>query len=443
MKLIIIGGIAAGMSAAAKANRIDPSLDITVYEKSPHISFGACGLPYFAGGFFQDAAVMLAKTAEDMEALGVRVKTLHEVRTVDEMRKTLTVTNLQTGEEFVDSYDKLMIATGAVGRPLSIPGMELGNIFALRSMEDGLAINSLLPDDDIKDIVIIGSGPIGIEAVHAVRHLEKKVTLIVKPERILDRHFSSEITTLLEEELRRHSVNLRLGEEALEIAGTAGAKVVVTDKGSYPADLIIHSIGAVPNTGFLQNTSIAMEKGTILVDRYGRTNVADIYAAGDCASIYNIVKDRHSYSPLATMANKLGRIVGENMAGGNVRFVGSLDSMCIQVMDMEAGRTGITEAEARAMRIDCATVFVHDQNQSGYYPGQEDIFIKLIYERSSKVLLGGEIAGKKGAVLRVNTLAACISRQMTTGELAQLDLCYSPPFSKAWDALNVAGSVAK
>jgi len=443
MKIIIIGGIAAGMSAAAKANRIDPSLDITVYEKSRYISFGACGLPYFVGGFFKDAAIMLAKTVEDMEKVGVRVKTLHEVRTVDEKNKAVTVRNLQTGEEFIEPYDKLMIATGAVGKTLAIPGMDLSNIFALRSMEDGLAINLLLLEEDIKDIVIIGAGPIGIEAVHAVRHLGKNVTLIVKQDRILSRYFSKEITLLLEEELRKHSVNVRLGEEALEITETANVKRIVTDKGSYKADLMIHSIGAVPNTAFLKNTGIKMENGMIFVDRYGKTSVNDIYAAGDCTSIYNVVKGGHSYSPFATVANKLGRIVGENMAGGNVRFIGALDSMCIQVMDMEAGRTGITETQAKSMGLHYATTFIHDTNQSGYYPGQEDIFVKLIYDAKSKVILGGEIAGKRGAVLRVNTLAACIYNKMTTEELAQLDLCYAPPFSKAWDALNVAGSVAK
>ena len=443
MKIVIIGGTAAGMSAAAKANRTDASLDITVYEKSQYISFGACGLPYFAGGFFNDADMMLARTVEEMAQLGVQVKTLHEVTAVDEKSKTITVKNVQTGEEFISSYDKLMIATGAVGKSPAMPGMDLGNIFALRSMRDGLAINSLLLDDNVKDIVVIGSGPIGLEAVHAVRHLKKNVTLIVKQNRILDRYFSSEMTNLLEVELIGNSVNLRLGEEALEIVQTGGAKMVVTNKGSYKADLIIHSIGAVPNTAFLQNTGIAMDKGTILVDRYGRTNVEDIYAAGDCATIYNVVKGGHSYSPLATVANKLGRIVGENLAGGNAYFMGSLDSMCIQVMDMEAGRTGLTEAEAKSMGLDYVTVFVHDKNQAGYYPGQEDIFIKLVYDANSKVILGGEIVGKKGAVLRVNTLAACIYSKMTTYELAQLDLCYSPPFSKAWDALNIVAGLVK
>ena len=445
MKIIIIGGIAAGMSAAAKAIRVDPALDIVVYEKSGYISFGACGLPYFAGGFFNDASVMLAKTVDEMQKQGVKVKTLHEVTSIDVKNKKVTVKDLKSGTEFVDSYDKLAITTGSRGKNPPISGMDLDGIFALRSMEDGLAINSMLPGDNIKNVAIIGSGPIGIEAAHAMRHLDKNVTLILRQDRVLNRYFSSEITKLLEEELVRHSVNLRFGEEAKEITKSSDSKskVVITNKGSYEADLVIHSIGATPNTEFLQNTGIKMDKGAILVDRYGMTNIQDIYSAGDCATIFNIVKDSHSYSPLATVANKLGRIIGENMAGGNVSFNGSLDSMCIQVMDMEAGRTGITEAEAQSMGIDCRSVFVRDVNQSGYYPGQEDIFIKLVYNVKTKVILGGEIAGKKGAVLRVNTLAACVYNQMTTQELAQLDLCYAPPFSKAWDPLNVAGSVAK
>jgi len=443
MKIIIVGGIAAGMSAASKAKRSNPSLDVIVYEKSKYISFGACGLPYFVGGFFEDAEMMLAKTVNEAEEQGIKVRTLHEVTNVDEKNKKVTVKNLKTGEEFSDSYDKLAITTGAKGKALVMPGMDLGNVFALRTMEDGLAVKAALAKDNIKDVVILGTGPIGTEAAHAFRNLGKNVTFIAKQGSILNRHFDSEITKLLEEELIRHSVKLRFNELALEITGTADAKTLVTDKGSYKADLIIHSIGAEPNTEFLRNTGIAMDKGAILVDRYGRTNIEDIYSAGDCASIHNVVKNNCGYSPLATVANKLGRLIGENMAGGNVSFIGSLDSMCIQIMDMEAGRTGITEAEASSMGLDYHTVFVNDKNQSGYYPGQEDIYIKLIYDAQTKVLLGGQIAGKKGAVLRVNTLAACIHNKMTTKELAQLDLCYSPPFSKPWDALNVAGSAAK
>jgi len=443
MKIIIIGGIAAGMSAASKAKRADPSLEVVVYEKSRHISFGACGLPYYVGGFFGTPEVMIAKTVEEMEKQGVRVKTLHQVTKVDVSSKTVTVKNLETGAEFTDSYDKLAITTGARGKDPAIPGMHLGNIFALRSMENGLQTKALLAKDDIKNVVIIGAGPIGIEAAHAVRHLGKNITLIVKQDRILNRFFDSEITKLLEEELVRHEVNLCMNELAEEITGKSVVSGVVTNKGSYKADMVIHSIGATPNTDFLQGAGIAMQKGAVVVDNHGMTNIEGIYSAGDCATVYNIVKGIHSYSPLATVANKMGRIIGENMAGGKASFTGSLDSMCIQVMDMEAGRTGITEAEAKSLGFDFRTVFVRDKNQTGYYTGQEDIFIKLIYDAKTKVLLGGQIAGKKGAVLRVNTLAACIYSKMTTTELALLDLCYAPPFSKAWDALNVAGSVAK
>jgi len=443
MKIIIIGGIAAGMSAASKAKRVDPSLEVVVYEKSRYISFGACGLPYFMGGFFASPEAMLAKTAEEMAKQGVKVKTRHEVTSVDVNSKTVTVKDLETGREFTDSYDKLAITTGAKGKDLTIPGTDLKGVFALRSMEDGLSSKALIAGDEVRDVVIIGAGPIGVEAAHAARYLSKNVTLIVKQDRILSRFFDSEITGVLEEELVRHKVNLRINENAAELTGSSAVSGVVTDKGCYKADMVVHSIGATPNTQFLEGSGIAMEKGAIIVDERGRTNIEDVYSAGDCASVHNIVKGGQSYSPLATVANKLGRIVGENMAGGSAVFTGSLDSMCIQVMDMEAGRTGLTQAEAEAMGLDFRTVFVRDKNQSGYYPGQEEIFIKLIYDAKTSVLLGGQAAGKKGAVLRVNTLAACIYGKMTTRDLALLDLCYAPPFSKPWDALNVAGSVAK
>ncbi|MCL2580343.1 MAG: CoA-disulfide reductase [Oscillospiraceae bacterium] len=444
MKMIIIGGVAAGMSAASKAKRVDRSLDITVYEKTAHISLGACGLPYYIGGFFDDAAIMLVKTVEEMEKAGVSVKIRHEVTEVDPATKTVTVRDLETGREFTDSYDKLAITTGARGIDPDIPGVNLSGVYQMRSFEDGTESRKLLAKPEVKDVVIIGSGPIGIEAAHAARHLGKNVTLIIKRDRILRRYFDGEITKIMEDELIRQGVDLRLGELAKEITGDVSVTGLTTDKGHYKADMIIHSIGAAPNTEFLRDTGISMDKGgAILVDEYGETNLEDVYSAGDCATIHNIVKGGHSYSPLATVANKLGRVIGENMAGGKVGFTGSLDSMCIQVMEIEAGRTGITEAEAAALGLDFRTVFAHDVSHSGYYPGQEDIFIKLIYDAKTKVLLGGQAAGRKGAVLRVNTLAACIQGKMTTGQLALLDLCYSPPFSKPWDALNVAGSLAK
>jgi NADPH-dependent 2,4-dienoyl-CoA reductase/sulfur reductase-like enzyme len=345
---------------------------------------------------------------------------------IDEKAKTVRVKNLKTGEVFTDSYDKLAVTTGARGKSPDIPGMNLKNIYMLRSMEDGINVKALLEDEAVKNVVIIGSGPIGLETAHVVRHLGKNLKLIVKYDRILSRYFDPEITKILEEELLKHKAELHFNELATEMQGDGSVKKVLTNKGAYDADLVIHSIGAVPNTEFLQNTSIAMDRGAIIVDEFGRTSSEDIYSAGDCATIYNIVKGCHSYSPLATVANKLGRIIGDNMVGGNVKFTGSLDSMCIQVMDMEAGRTGLCEFEAKELGLDYRCAFIKDVNQTGYYPGQENIFIKIVYDAKTKVLLGGQAVGYKGAVLRVNTLAACIYGKLTTHDLAYLDLCYAP-----------------
>ena len=218
---------------------------------------------------------------------------------------------------------------------------------------------------------------------------------------------------------------------------------VVTDKGTYKADIVVLATGIRPSTAFLKATGIALlRNGAIVINEYGETNLQDVYAAGDCATVYHLIREENVYIPLATTANKLGRIVGENLAGEHTAFQGTLGSAAVKVMDLEAGKTGLSESEAQKMGLNFKTVFITDQNQTGYYPGQADIAVKLIYEAETQILLGGQVIGKKGAVLRVDVLAAAIFKKTTTKELGMLDLCYSPPFSKAWDVLNVAGNNA-
>lgn len=443
MKVIIVGGVAAGMSAAAKAKRLNKDLDITVYEKSDIISFGACGLPYFVGDFFQEQNTMISRTVEDMKKVGVHVITLHEVIALDEKKKEVKVRNLITNEEFIDIYDKLVIATGARAKLPQVANLHLENIFNLRSMNDGINLKYALNKEENKEVVIIGAGVIGLEVAHAINKKGKNITIIQLGSRVLQESFDKEITDLLEQELRHHGIKIQTSEVIKEINGDKAVSEVITNKASYKADIVLIAIGVVPNTDFLKDTDIKTSRGAIEVDRYGMTNIKDIYAAGDCSLIYDLVKGKNAYITLATSANKMGRVIGENLAGNKVEFIGSMASSCIQVMGLEAGRTGITEDDAKSLNIDYKTTFIKDKNQTNYYPGQEDIYVKLIYDSKTKVILGGQILGKKGAVLRVNTIAAAIYKKMTTNELAMLDLCYAPPFARTWDVLNVAGSVSK
>ena len=444
MKVIIIGGIAAGMSAAAKFKRLSPKDDVIVYEKGDIVSFGACGLPYYVGDFFDDSREMIARTPEEFRESGVEIHTKHEVIDVDFSSKKLKVKNLITDEILEESYDKLMIASGARAIIPPIKNIDLENVVTLKSMDDGNKLRELMANDEYKKVAIIGAGFIGLEAVEAAKHRGKEVTVIQLQDRVLQEVFDKDITDLLEEELRESGVNLLLSETVVELIGDGKVSKVKTNKREIDADIVILATGVKPNTDFLKADEIKMlRNGAIVVDSYGRTSVEDVYSAGDCATINNLITGKEAYVPLATGANKLGRIVGENLAGQNNSFQGSMASSCIKVMNMEAARTGLSEKEVRDLGFDYKTKFITDMNQTSYYPGRERIYVKLIYDAHTKVIYGGQVAGYKDAVQRCNVIAACIYAKMTTDQLGMLDLCYSPPFARTWDVLNVAGNVSK
>lgn len=444
MKVIIVGGIAAGTSAAAKLRRVDPNAEIIIYEKSDIVSFGACGLPYYVGDFFYDSNNMIARTPEAFIKSGVEVKTLHEVISIDFNNKKVKIKNLKDNKEFEDFYDKLMIATGATSIIPPIKNINLKNVYTLKTMEDGKNLKNLISNNENKKVAIVGAGFIGLEAVEAAKHCGKEVSIFQLDDRILKDVFDKEITDLLEEELKSQEVNLYLNEIVTELIGEDKVTKIRTNNREVEAEIVIIATGVRPNTEFIKDSGIKMlSNGAIVVDEYGKTSIEDVYAAGDCATINQIVTKEHGYVPLATGANKLGRIVGENLGGKSVAFQGSLSSSCLKVMNMEAGRTGITEEKAKSFGLDYKTAFITDMNQTSYYPGQNKIYVKLIYDAKTNVILGGQVAGYKDAVQRVNVLAACIFGKFTTKQLGMLDLCYSPPFSRTWDVLNVAGNVCK
>ena len=444
MKIVIIGGIAAGMSAAAKARRVNKDAEIIVFEMGEIISFGACGLPYFVGDFFSNPNYMIARKVQKMQEEGVDVRTLHQVLSINAQKKSLQVKNIQTDEVFREDYDKLMVATGANVIKPPFKNIHLNNIFTLSKMNDGLELKEKAMSEEVTDVTIIGGGFIGIEVVEAMKKLGKHVRLIQRGSRVFNRIFDERITELMHEELLEHGVELVLNEGVKSFEGKGAVQEVVTDKGSYQTDLVVIATGFKPNTDFLEGSGLEMlSNGAIVVDKKAQTSLKDIYAAGDCATVPHMVTHEDVYIPLATGANKLGRIAGENMAGGEVEYPGSLGSACVKVMDYEAAVTGLNEEQAEAKGIACESVFVKDKNQAGYYPNQHDIYIKLVYEKETKVIIGGETLGKNGAALRIDVIAMAIKAKMTTGELGMMDFCYAPPISKTWDALNVAGNVAK
>lgn len=444
MRVIIIGGIAAGMSAAAKLRRVNKEAEVIVYEKTPYISFGACGLPYYVGGFFDNENQMFARTPEEAQKSGIDIKVEHEVIEVLPERKIIRVKDLKENRVFEEHYDQLMIASGASAVIPPIENLNLENVHTLRSMEDGEILREKMKDPAVKKIGIIGAGFIGLEVVEAAHKLGKEISVFQLQERVLKEVFDSEVTDIIEEELRREGINLYLNSKVVSLKGETKVTHVVTEQDEVETDLIVLATGVKPNTAFLKEAGIdKLTNGAIIIDQYGRTNIEDIYAAGDCATVPHLLKAAPSYIPLATSANKLGRIVGENMGGASVKFEGTLGSSCLKVLHMEAGRTGLSEDEALKMGINYKTVWITDKNHTDYYPGQENLSIKLIYEAQTKVILGGQVVGKTDAVQRTNVIAAAIYAKLTTSQLGMLDLCYAPPFSRTWDALNIAGNVAK
>lgn len=447
MKIVIIGGVAAGMSAAAKASRLNKDAELVIYEKTDIVSWGACGLPYYVGNFYEDPNNMIARPVHKFLEAGMNIKIKHEVIKVDAEKKEITVKNLVTGEIFNDNYDKLMVATGAHAIMPPIKNLSTKGVYTLKDYSDGIILKEEMMKEENQEIIVVGAGYIGIEVVEAAKNLGKRnVRLIQLGDRVLMESFDKEITDVMEEEIRSHEgVNLHLEESVLEIIEEDGkVKGVKTNKGEYNADLVVVATGVRPNTAFLKETGIEMlPNGALVIDEHGKTSIDSIYSAGDCATVYHLVREENVFIPLATTANKIGRVVGENLAGVETVFKGTLGSAAVKVMDVEAGRTGITEAEAVKKGINYKTVFVKDKNQTNYYPGQEDIFVKLIYNAETRVLLGAQIAGKKGAVLRVDALATAIYSKLTVDEIGMMDFCYAPPFARTWDVMNVAGNVAK
>lgn len=444
MKIMIIGAEATGASAAAKAKRLLPEAEIIIYEKSDVTSFGACGLPYFIANCFEDTGYMVSRTVPQFAKSGITVKIRHEVKAVDPAAKTAVVEDLETGERSTEPYDRLMIAAGASPVIPPIENLSLKHVFTLKTMDDGIALKQAVQSADIKSVAVVGAGFIGLEVTDAMMRLGKKVRLFQLEDRVISDAFDKEITDVLEKELTSAGVDLHLAETVRALKGTAQVTGVITDKGEYPADLVIFAVGVKPNTAFLQDTGMAMLKnGAIIIDKKGRTSLTDIYAAGDCATVPHFLTAANVYIPLATTANKLGKIAGENLVSKESEFPGTLGSAAVKMLKVEAGRTGLTEKDALKAGISWGSVFVRDKNHSNYLPGQSDIFVKLIYHKETGKLLGGQVAGRYGAALRANVLATAVWNGMTVEELGMLDLFYAPPFSRPWDVLNIAANAVK
>ncbi|MDK9737004.1 CoA-disulfide reductase [Vibrio sp. D404a] len=440
MKIVVVGGSAAGMSFAAKYKRNQPSDEVIVLDKRNYISFGACGLPYFAGGMFDDTERMISRTPEQAIKSGLDVRIETEMVALDRAEKKITIRH--QGEESIIDYDMLVIATGA--RPIVPPFGEYNpeNVHTLTSMEDGQAVKEALKNNSKQRICVIGGGFIGLEVFDAAHELGKDVTIIEREQHVMSRQFSPEMIEVVEGAIRESGAELKTGCSVSAIRDADnGGYTVETDNGNVETDVVIMSLGFKPNTEFFELPKAV--NGALLVNEYGATEDPHIYAVGDCAVVHHMALGKSVYVPLATTANKQARMMADKLAGKDTYMEGFLGSSCLKVLDYELACTGVSELLAKEHDLEVKVSTISDKNQTDYYPGQEDIKVKLVYHPETKVLLGGEIVGKKGAVGRINALAVAITAKMTTHQLGYMDFCYAPPFARTWDALNVAGNVAK
>ncbi len=436
MKTIIIGGVAAGMSAAAKLRRLDKNMAITVYEMGNDLSYSGCGMPYYLGDIITEEEKLIARNRNDFEKENINVFLDHQVIKVDPKAKTVVVKNLITTEESLDSYDKLVIGTGTTAIRTNVPGSDKAKIYVLNQLDDMRVIKKNLAKT--KTVAIIGGGYIGIEVAENLAHLGIKVHIIELADQLL-RVFDKTVASKAEEILKEQGVLVHLNEKLVSYDLNNSSTIVNTDKSEYEVDLVIEAIGVKPATEFLKDIDIEMlRNGAIVVNERCETSLKDIYAAGDCATYHHLIKDELVYVPLGTHANKTGRIIAENIAGNEESFKGIVGSNIIKVFDYAFAKTGLGIDEAKKLGLDYDYVDVTAKNQSGYYPGAKKIFIRIVFEKETGVLKGAQLVGEKGVSDRINIMALAITKSLTAKEFSQLDFAYAPPFSPVWDPLQVA-----
>ena len=442
-KVIIIGGTAAGLSAASKAKRVDPSLEITVFEKSGYISYGACGLPYFVGGMIDEPDDLVSLTVEQMRSKrGIPTFIHHEATRIDRQKREVTVVNLDSGEESVYPYDKLVIATGA--RPIrpAIPGVDAKGVYTLRTVEDGILLKAAVGGGN--RAVIVGGGFIGIEVAEEMALAGVEVHLYEMMPRLLpflDESFSEAVLKTLE----GHGVRVHLSTGAQEILTRDGRACGVrgADGAETEADIVLLSIGVTPASGLARDAGLELSvKGAIAVDDEMRTSDPDIYACGDCAMQRHIITGKPVYIPLGTTANKQGRIAGGNLAGLHDTFKGVLGSMVTKAFDLYISATGLSLEQARAEGYDAASSIVTKGDRASYYPGSRDNTICFILDRKSGRLLGAQAIGSESVAGRINVLATAITAGMTVEQINELDLVYAPPVAPVYDPILIAASQA-
>ena len=438
MKIAVVGCTHAGTAAVVNIKSIYPESEITIYEKNDNVSFLSCGIALNVGGVINDTNSLFYNSPENLRNLGVKTNMKHEVLDIDFDNKKLSVKNLENEEIFTDSYDKLVLTLGSWPIVPKFEGGELENIVLCKNYYHAQDI--IEKTEKAKNVVVIGAGYIGVELAEAFEMKGKNVTLIDAEERIMAKYLDNEFTDIAEEAFKSKGVNIVLNEKVQKFEGNDNKVTkVITDKGEYQGDLVILCIGFAPNTQMLKGKIDTLPNGAIIIDEYMRTNKEDVFAAGDCCVVkFNPAKEDR-YIPLATNAVRMGTLIAKNLTKPTLKYMGTQATSGIKIYDYCIASTGLTEEVARnTTNLNVDSVIIKENNRPEFMPDYEEVILKLVYDKDSRRILGGQIISKLDLTQYINTLSVVIQNNMTIEELAVTDFFFQPHFNKPWSLLNIA-----
>ena len=441
MKVVIVGGVAGGATAAARIRRLDEQAEIVVFERSGYVSYANCGLPYYIGGVITDPEELTLQTPERFfSRFRISMKVRHEVTAIHPEKKAVSVTNLETGEAFEESYDKLLLSPGAKPAQPRLPGIGIRKLFTLRTVEDTLRIKEYINLHRPRSAVLAGGGFISVELAENLRELGMEVTIVQSLTHLMN-PFDPDTASFLHSEMRGHGVKLALGHFVEGFAEKdGGVDVLLKDGATLHADMVVLAIGVSPDTELARGADLELGvRNSIVVNERMETSVPDIYAVGDAVQVRHFVTGQDALLSLAGPANKQGRVAADNICGGDSRYAGSQGSSILKVFGLTAAVTGISETAAKEAGLDADSVVLSPMSHAGYYPGGKVMTMKVVFERGTYRLLGAQIMGYEGVDKRIDVLATALRAGLKATELKDLDLAYAPPYSSAKDPVNMAG----
>jgi NADPH-dependent 2,4-dienoyl-CoA reductase/sulfur reductase-like enzyme len=439
-RLLVIGGDAAGMGAATQARRLDPDLEIVVAERGRFTSYSACGIPYLVGGDVSSVEDLVVKTPAELRAQHrIDVRPGHEVVAVDLDRRQAELRDVERERTMRLPFDQLMFGTGARPARPDLPGIDEPWVHGVQTLEDGTRLLDAAESSSCRDVIIVGAGYIGLEMAEAFHRRGSRVTLVEASDHVMGRTLDPDLGARVAAALERLGVEVRLGERVEAFEGGR----VITAGGALPADVVVLGLGVEPNGELAADAGIELGvRGAIQVDRRQRTSAEGVYAAGDCADTFDTIALRRIYVALGTVANRTARVAGINLGGGYATFPGVVGTAVTKICETEVGRTGLTERDAASAGFEAVTVSIESTVRAGYFPGAESVTVKLVVERGTGRLLGGQLVGGPGAAKRIDVLATALYAGLTVNDLVNVDLSYAPPFSPVWDPVQAAARKA-